>query len=248
MRLKIELVSDNNVVLRVGFNSNIQALIYNLLDKVDGNWLHEEVYRFEKRSFKLFNFSSILEKGKYIRDEKLFVFPNLISFYLSSPLEWILEQVAKNSFKSEELRLGNNALRISSINIMKPVDIKRDTIKIHAITPIEVHSTIQKEDGKKFTYYYNPYEEEFEELINSNLNKKWVSLYKRECNYNLKIKPLFSGGENERVIYFGSGNTRTIIKGWKGTFELKGEPGFLKFAFDTGLSSRNSQGFGMIGM
>ena len=42
MRLKIELISNENVGLPVEFNSNIQALIHNFLDKVDSNWPHEE--------------------------------------------------------------------------------------------------------------------------------------------------------------------------------------------------------------
>ncbi len=246
MRLKIELISDNNVVLPVGFNSFIQALIYNFLDKVDGNWLHEEGYKFEKRSFKLFSFSSVLERGKYLRNEKIFVFQRNISFYLSSPLDWILEQVASNFIKSEQVMLGNNPLRINSINVMRSPDFNDSRIRIFAITPIEVHSTIVNEEGKKLTYYYNPYEKEFEELINANLQKKWTALFKNECNYDIKINPLFRGNRNERIVYFGTGKDKTIIKGWKGYFDLKGEPEFLKFAYDAGLGSRNSQGFGMV--
>jgi len=246
MRLKIELISDDNVILPVGFNSNIQALIYNFLDKVDSNWLHESGYKFEKRSFKLFNFSSVLEHGKYLRDKKLFIFPHNVSFYVSSPLEWILEQLAKNSIKSETVRLGNNVMRLNSINVMKPIKFDSDEAIVSAMTPIEVHSTFQKEDGKKLTYYYSPYEEEFTGLINANLRKKWTALFKRECDYDIMIKPLFSGNGNERIVYFGTGKNKTVIKGWKGRFKVKGHPEFLAFAYDAGLGSRNSQGFGMV--
>ena len=246
MRLKIELASDKNVVLPVGFNSNIQALIYNFLDRVDAKWLHDEGYKFEKRSFKLFNFSYILERGRYIKNEKLFIFPHQISFYISSPVEWVLEQFAKNTIISDKVRLGNNLLSVHSINVIKPPSFDKNTVKIRAITPIEVHSTLNRGDGKKLTYYYTPYEKEFGELINVNLQRKWTALFKEECIYSISIKPLFSKSNNERIVYFGTGLKKTIVKGWKGYFELKGEPEFLKFAYDTGLGSRGSQGFGMV--
>ncbi|MDN5332516.1 MAG: CRISPR-associated endoribonuclease Cas6 [Tepidanaerobacteraceae bacterium] len=35
-----------------------------------------------------------------------------------------------------------------------------------------------------------------------------------------------------------------IIKGWMGVYILKGDPVLLKIAYDAGLGSKNSQGFG----
>ena len=65
MRLKISLLSDKAVTLPKEFNSITQALIYQLIDKLPAQWLHNGGFKFEKRSFKLFTFSSILEKGTY---------------------------------------------------------------------------------------------------------------------------------------------------------------------------------------
>lgn len=38
----------------------------------------------------------------------------------------------------------------------------------------------------------------------------------------------------------------TVIKGYSGDFILKGNPELIKLAYDTGLGSKNSQGFGCI--
>ena len=143
------------------------------------------------------------------------------------------------------MRLGNNILRINSINVMKPIAIESSNVKINALKP-KINSTIRKDDGRSLTYYYNPYEKEFEELVDANLKKNWTALFRKECKYSVHIRPLFSGNKNERIVYFGMGKARTVIKGWKGYFELEGEPEFLKFTYDTGLGSRNSQGFGMV--
>ncbi|MCK4524741.1 CRISPR-associated endoribonuclease Cas6 [candidate division WOR-3 bacterium] len=245
MRIKISLTSQNTIYLSKGFNANMQALIYNFFNKVDGNWLHSEGYKYEKRKFRLFIFSSILERGQYNKATGMFIFPNRISFYVSSPVNWILEQLAGNILRSEQVQLGNNFLSVNSIEVLRAVNFSNKEI-IRAITPIEVHSTLKKEDGKKVTYYYSPFENDYNELINSNLIKKWEALYRKKCKYKIVIKPLFSGNNNERIVYFGTSANKTLIKGWKGRFELTGKPEFLQFAYNAGLGSRNSQGFGMI--
>ncbi len=245
MRIKLSLYSEKRIFLKRGFNSNIQALIYNLFNKVNANWLHNEGYKYENRQFRLFTFSSILERGEYNKATGTFIFPNKISLYISSPVNWILEEIAENLLKSNEVQLGNNFLIINSIEILKPIDFTENEM-VYTITPIEIHSTLKKDDGKKITYYYSPFETEYNELINKNLIKKWQALYKKECPFSISIKPLFEGNKYEKIIYFGTGENKTLIKGWKGKFNIEGNPEFLQFAYDAGLGSRNSQGFGMI--
>jgi len=141
MRIKIEFIGEGEIKLPVGFNKYLQALIYTHLDKADANWLHEQGFIFEKRHFRLFVFSSILEKGVFDKETRIFTFPQKISFYLASPVDWIIEQVATNLIKTKEVNLGPYKLQVLSIGVIKPQKITTDNIKIRAITPIEVHST-----------------------------------------------------------------------------------------------------------
>jgi CRISPR-associated endoribonuclease Cas6 len=248
MRIKVKLAGKEEIKLPVGFNEYIQALIYNHIDKDSAEWLHNRGFCFEKRSFKLFIFSSILERGFFDKNTRTFTFPEEISFYISSPVDWILEQIATNLIKSEIIKLGQNELQVLSIAVIKHDKIKENSVKINAITPIETHSTFKKPDGRKITHYYTPFEKEFGELIDKNLKKKWTAFYKKECPHNITIKPLFKGNRNERIVYFGAGEKKTLIKGWKGHFLLESGVDLLQFALNVGLGSRNSQGFGMIEM
>jgi CRISPR-associated protein Cas6 len=242
MKLKISLISDNAVVLPKEFNYITQALIYNLIDRVPAKWLHDDGFKIEKRSFKLFTFSSIIEKGTYQSSKKIFTFPHTISFYVSSPVGWILEQVAKNTVFSEKLIFGQNKMSISFVEIIEDDEIIENRIRINALTPIETHSTLLKGDGSKKTYYYSPSESEYSELINENLRKKWKAYYKESCPYNIKTEPVQMRYCRERIRNFKG----TVIKGWTGHFRLEGKPEFLQFALATGLGSRNSAGFGFI--
>lgn len=243
MRLKISLISDKEVVLPKEFNAITQALIYRLIDMVPAQWLHEGGFKVEKRSFKLFTFSSIIEKGRYQSSKELFIFPHIVSFYISSPVFWILEQVAKNIVFSEKLLFGRNLMNISSVEVIRDEDIKANKIRVNALTPVETHSTLLKGDGTKKTYYYSPAESEFSVLINENLRKKWNAYHREEkCPYNIKTEPVQMKYCRERVRVFKG----TVIKGWTGHFWLEGEPEFLQFALATGVGSRNSGGFGFI--
>ncbi|MGA1871097.1 MAG: CRISPR-associated endoribonuclease Cas6 [bacterium] len=242
MRLKLSLMSQNKVLLAMGFNHVIQALIYTMLDKVSAAWLHEKGFQYEKRSFKHFTFSSILERGEYRKQEGIFIFPQRISFIISSPIQWILEQIAKNTIMSEEVALGSNRLRITSIEIIPENDIHDKKIRVNTLTPVEVHSTLMKQDGAKKTYYYAPMEREFSDFINENLRKKWLSLHKSECIYELKTYPVRKEYIKKSIQRFKG----IVIQGWKGHFWLEGEPEFLRFAVDCGIGSRNSAGYGMI--
>jgi CRISPR-associated endoribonuclease Cas6 len=244
MRLKITLLSNKNIVLEPGYGYQLHSLIYNLLDKVSANLLHDKGFELKNRFFKLFTFSEILETYNHDKEQNLFFFPNQVNFYISSPVDWILEQIAKNGIMKEGITLGNNKTQISAMQVLPKQQITANKIKIKALTPIEVHSTLEKKDGSKKTYYYSPAENEFSQLINENLRKKWEVYHKQPCLYNIRISPVNIRHCKEKIRKFKG----TVIKGYQGHYFLEGDAPLLELAFDTGLGSRNSAGFGMIEM
>jgi CRISPR-associated endoribonuclease Cas6 len=251
MRLKIELLAEKPVKLPIGFNEYFQALIYKYLNFDSAAWLHNTGYRLEDKTFKFFTFSPFLEKGRFFSREKFFQFPLKLSFYIASPVDWILEQFAVNISKSEFVRIGqefpfDNRLMVSSIDVIKEERFTEPRVKVRAITPIETHSTFRTGDNRKKTHYYTPFEEEFSQMVDDNLRRKWCALFKKECPYHLTIKPLFNGNQNERIFYFGVGERKTLIKGWKGHYLIEGNQRFLEFGYASGFGSRNTNGCGLV--
>ncbi len=240
MRLKITLISNDKIVLPVGFNEIIQWFIY---DSIKDEWLHNVGFNADKKNFKLFCFSGIYQRGKYLKDRGVFLFGNSISFVISSPVDWILEKLAAGSITKERVNFGRNEVEIGEISVLKQPKIENPVVEVKALTPIETHSTFEIE-GKKKTHYYTPFEDDFARLINENARKKWLAFYRKEPPSELKIKPI--GNNREKIVRFGTGRRYVIVKGWVGNFELTGDVELLKFIIDTGLGSRNSQGFGMV--
>jgi len=248
MKIKIELISTQKYIkVKTGYNALIQGLIYNNISDELSKKLHDEGFLYEKRKFKLFTYSSILERGSFDKIKKEFKFPQSISFYISSPVDYILEDMARTFINSSYVTLGSNKLFVSSVNVINTILPDSNILKINALTPIEMHSTLKKADGKNFTHYYSPFEEEFSILIRDNLLKKWSVYYKEKIESSFVIKPLFKDKNNEKIVYFGTKEKRTLVKGWKGYFNIESDnPKLLKFALNAGLGGRNSQGFGMI--
>ena len=242
VKIKISMVGDSKFLVKMEYKSALQAVVYSMLDDQFAKWLHDKGYEYEKRSFKLFCFTRFLEQYRFIKETQEFLYPQEVSFCISSPVYEILEQTAKNFAMSNKVDVAGNSFTVNSIEIMPPERIDSDRIRINACEPIEVHSTLQKIDGTKKKYYYSPKEKEFSELVNENIRKKWFSFYGEQCPHNLKIEPVNMKYCKERVQTFKA----STIKGWTGHFWLEGDPEILKFALDTGIGSSNSAGYGFI--
>jgi CRISPR-associated endoribonuclease Cas6 len=243
MKLKIYIQSNNKIKVPYGFSEYLQALIYNFLDRISAEWLHENGFSYEKRKFKLFVYSSFLEKPlKINKEKKEFVFPGRVCFIISSPLDWLIKQVAQNIVISEEISIGKNSGFVSGVEIIPEEKIDKSRIRINALSPIEVHSTHTDNEGVKKTRYYAPTETEFSKMVNENQHKKWKALLNEDCPYNLSIKPVKSDLCKKQVRKFKN----TIIEGYTGHYYIEGDSDFLNFAVSTGLGSRNSGGFGMV--
>ncbi|OQY08086.1 MAG: CRISPR-associated endoribonuclease Cas6 [Fusobacteriia bacterium 4572_132] len=246
IRIKVEFNSENDVILPIGFNKYIQALIYNMFSQKLRKFVHEKGFEsFSKRVYRFFTFSSILKKGKYYKNMKVFNFGKIISFYISSPFIDFLEDILENLFENNIFQLGENKIYISNVIAENEYfDYTNNGIEIKMITPIEVHKT-EIINSRKKTIYYSPFSSEFEKLINLNLKHKWEAFYNKKLDDNIKITPLFNEEKYKKIVYYGFGTKKYIIEGWMGNYKLEGKAEIIRFLYDVGLGSKNSQGFGM---
>ncbi len=238
VKLTFENKKDENIYLPIHYNYLIQSFIYKNIGKELADFLHNKGFEYGKRKFKMFVFSRIFSKKFKTIGDKI-EFDREISFYLSTPLNDFLSQFAENILKKPEFRISQNDLILKEVYVLPYREFK-EKIKIKMLSPMTVYSTLLKGKKKK-TYYYSPFEKEFEVLLRENLRKKYESFYKNKKDFDFKIEPLKVNKSHEKIIIY----KKTIIKGWIGTYEIESEPEIIKFAYDTGLGAKNSQGFGM---
>ncbi|NOZ64035.1 MAG: CRISPR-associated endoribonuclease Cas6 [Caldiserica bacterium] len=239
MRLVIDFGSERNLILPVHHNHILQGFIYSLLAPTLRKFLHEEGFLYQKRRFKLFTFSRLM--GKFKEEKGKFIFNSPVKLVISSPKHEILQSVAEGILKGEEFRLHTNKVFIASINVFPRPNFP-DRVYAKMLSPITIRSTLMKADGSKKTYYYSPLENEFNELIKKNLEKKYCLVYgeKPASGLEFRITPYNIKPFHEKVIIY----KETVIKGWMGIYEIVGDPRLIQLSYDAGLGARNSQGFG----
>jgi len=238
IRITFEEFNNRNIIFPIHYNHLVQSFIYKNIKEEISNFLHDKGFIYKKRKFKMFVFSRVFSKSFKILKEKI-EFDNSIYFFLSSPLKEFISQFAEGLLKKTEFKIYNNNLILKEIFVMPIPKINKIT-KIKMLSPVTVYSTLYK-DKKKKTYYYSPFEKEFSLLLKENLIKKYEAFYKKKIEFDFKIKPLNVNKNFEKIIIYKG----TVIKGWLGNYEIESDEEIIKFAYDVGIGSKNSQGFGM---
>ncbi|MGC8935388.1 MAG: CRISPR-associated endoribonuclease Cas6 [Thermoproteota archaeon] len=236
MRVRINLRGrSKDLSFPLSYNPLIQAAIYSNVSPELSKFLHDKGFTYEKRHFKLFTFSRLFGKYKIIGDR--IYFEQEVSFFISSPVDQVVKEIAETLLKRGFLALGQNKLEVTNIYFPKTPELK-NRIKIKMLSPVTVYSTLLTPDGKKKTYYYSPFEDEFQNLIDLNAKKKYFLLSHREVKSRIRIEP---EKVREVVVMYKD----MVIKGWTGLFGLRGPKTLIKTVYEAGLGSKNPQGFGM---
>ncbi|MFW6129843.1 MAG: CRISPR-associated endoribonuclease Cas6 [Atribacterota bacterium] len=253
MRIKISFttIKDNKIKLPLQYNYILQGFIYTNFKNHFSHLLHDKGYKLDdnKRKFKLFTFSRINSNNSYKigknNNIKTITFYDDVYFKISSPIDELIQQFCEKMASQDLFILGNkkfiNKLHVKEIAIESPKEFTYEE-RINLLTPITVYSTLMKADGSKKTYFYKPYEKEFEELIRNNIYKKYKAYYKKlpsENNFQLEY---ISRNPKDRI---GIKYKNFYIEGWRGKYRINSSPELIKFAYDAGLGAKNSQGFGM---
>lgn len=231
---------EEKIVLPISYNHLIQGMIYRNLDDEIGTFLHDKGFQKEKRTYKMFSFSRLVGKFYIDREKEKIIFKSPIELTISSPYNSFNNSIGKIILLSENIQLADNNLKVKELKV-KHEKIDNEEINIRTLSPIVIYSTLYKIDGKKFTYYFNPYEKEFSELISDNLKNKYRAFYNEDPpEGNVEVQPI-SKMKLSVVKY-----KDYVIKGYSGKFYLKGPIPLLELGISTGLGSKNSQGFGCV--
>ncbi|WP_200804891.1 CRISPR-associated endoribonuclease Cas6 [Anaerosalibacter sp. Marseille-P3206] len=231
--------NDKKLVLPIQYNHLVQAMIYDVLNEELASFLHQEGFKNEKRVFKMFTFSRLI--GDYFLDRKQgkIIFNGPVKLTISSVFNEFSNSIGNGLLSKKTVRLANNQLEVKEISVVKE-NIVENEIKIETLSPIVVYSTLYRKDGKKFTYYFNPQENDFSELISQNLKNKYKAFYLKDVLEEVILTPI--GYTKLSVVKYKG----FIIKGYTGRFVMKGPIPLLQMGVDTGLGSKSSQGFGCI--
>lgn len=223
-------------ILPIRNNHLIQAALYRSVSPELSAFLHNQGFLHGKRSFKLFTFSRLF--GQRVRRGNQIIFTSPIRLFVSSPVPRFIREVANTLLLRGTITLGNIDYSIQEITFPKEPSLT-SPLEIRMLAPVTVYSTLYTRDQRRKTYYYSPQESEFSQQIEASLKRKALILTHHEYKSDVHINP--NGDNREIVVFFKD----TVIKGWVGRFTLHGPKTLLRIGYDTGLGSKNPQGFGM---
>lgn len=239
MKYRLTFMCENPVELPKEYNKILQAALLNWLgDNRYSEFLHDQGYQNEKRSFKLYTFSEIIGENRFNSRNKRIQFFEKIQIYISFYTDESHELILKNIEAKKQLILGSKKLELYDCELVRET---YSSCMVETLSPITIHSTLELPDGRKKTYYYEPTEKDFSEMLKQNLKRKYVAFY-GEVPENDEFVILPIGKRKEVVCRYN----RFIIKGWKGKFRIQGSEEMIRMALLSGIGARNGIGFGCV--
>ena len=236
MRLLIKKQLDTPISLPISYNRILQGVIYDAL-KTDAKLstsIHDNGYGIYNKNFKQFTFSPL--KGKYEVHGKTITFRNDLTWEIRSPKENVIRLI-QESFRDKGIRLGNQKLDNLNLELLDNALMDGDMV-IEMKAPLCEYST---DEVSRQTYYYTPEQRGFYELTKRNAIKKYQAYFGESCDGEIQFEPIYVTRKDKVLTKYKD----IVIEAWGGQYRLCGDRKMLDFLYNTGLGSKNSQGFGM---
>ena len=241
MRLKIYFESENEESFLVPYNYNhiIASVIYESIREIDPESdLHAST------SFKFFTFSQLrfskfktIKKGIISKDGKF-------SLQVSTPNNELLKKIMQGFLKEPVIKIYDFKVKIISISIVNDPSFT-EKMEFKTLSPIIANSR-RNIDGANKEWDLSPSDPEFYPFIEKNLVKKYNAYYGTDYDVDLiKISSNLRNVNRKRIV-FKSDKSKQHHIGYLMDIILEGDPNLIKFAYDCGLSNKNSMGFGML--
>ncbi len=223
----------------VNYNHLIQAAIYHSLSPEFAGFLHNEGYIIGNRRFALFAFSRLMGSSEYVPKSKTLQFRNPVRLTISSPVERFIHEISQIVL-NDGMRIGNSLLHVTGIELESP-RVEESMIEVATLSPVVAYSTMLRSDGRKFTVYFQPRQQDFQRIVAENLLRKAKLIYGSDVAFDpIIIRPI--NVHRKQIVSYKD----TIIEAYSGRFVLEGDSRLLQAALDAGLGSKNSAGFGLV--
>ncbi len=239
MQLKLTFEFNKPLALPLGHHSTLQGFIYNQLSSYPdySDFLHNSGYSDGPHAFKLFVFSTL--KGKHSISGGKIIFYDKIYLEVRSPDPAFCNVLSNALSFSDTAILNRQEIHLSEFTFTKKT-VSSDSVDIKMLSPLTLSTTYYEGERKK-TRFLTPIDPDFNDALNRNATSKYRAAYHEDLGSEILLNTLDFNDKNKYVTKFNG----IYINAWNGSFHLSGDPDVLSFLYDSGLGSRNSQGFGM---
>lgn len=243
MRVCLELMPKETLVLPIHYNPVMQGVVYRTLaDREFSTRLHDEgAHKVGAKPVKLFTFSRLQGSYQINREKKTIAFTGPLRWVVSSAVDDLVYDLAMSLLKSRRISLHGSEVSVHGANLETYAGTTTQT-QIELLSPVTVYRTVNRPNGRKYTEYYRPGTQEFADLLRQNMVLKAAALGEDVPeDATIELMPIDQRGMQERVVLFRD----TPIHAWDGNFRLSGAKRMLEIAWNAGIGGKNSAGFGL---
>lgn len=226
----------------------IQAMLYSLLGKEYGDFLHTQGYRNARnKPMKLFSFSWF-QNTRLEFDEKNVIMPDgNFELSVTSPKQEFCNSLIEGIRTQKQCHIGERILDIQKILVTEYLDIEKNPdfpFSVALASPVMCHTTTCL-NGKPYYSFLFPEDTEFWTRINHNLKAKYSAMYPGKPIPEGNITCSAKTGLRRVKARFDVRSTVPYKGSW-GAFALDGPEEYKKLLLETGLGTKNSAGFGCV--
>lgn len=254
MRIKLEFgEKGKEYLIPLPYNHFLQAALFASLKPVLAEFIHDKGFEIDGRKYKMITFSKLLGDAKYTQN-KLLQFRSPINWYISTPIDEVCESLASHLFYTGSLRIGKTTIPINNVTTEKVI-VKNSDIVVKTLSPVVAYSTMTRVSGNRYTCYFSPGQKDFEKVISENATRKlkaflemsyrpeWIPNWNKSDVATLSPIRINLIGKPRKVITQYKG---IIIEAYDGCFAISGDNVLLQTIMETGMGSKNTQGFGCL--
>ena len=250
LTLKVEKEFFGNKI-PINYQYEQSAAIYKVLSRANeqfSNWLHNNGFKVQQKTFKLFTFSRfMIPKYRIEKDtERLVIESDLIDWYISFLPEKSTEEFIKGIFMSQNFEIGDclSTVRFSIQNVdVLPSPVYQPVMEFKTISPM-VLST--KNDELKIKYL-SPIDERSKGNILLGLMRKYEAFYGKPYSGSLDYDfTVLDEPKSVLVKIKANSPSETRIKGYMCRVRVKLPEELMKIMYEVGIGEKNSLGSGML--
>ena len=234
MQIRLTLEPRQPFAIPLSYHYQIQSAIYHLLNVNPdyAHFLHDTGYGSTSSRFRLFTFGGLSGKCRIVGKEMQI--EGRITLEIRSISEEFCKILKQALLEREEFRLFDQTLSVRMIEVGEK-HVTAERVSIVTRSPIVVKCS--DEAGK--TIYYAPHDAEFLPLLQNNYIRKYAACFGTEPEGGILLLPQ---NQPRKVVTRCKG---IWVTAYHGKFLLIGKPESLDLLDQTGLGSKNAQGFGM---
>jgi len=242
MRIGIEFFAPETFLLPWDYLDWLRGLFYRALERGRpklAREVHEAGFSSGGKRYKLVTFS-LLYPENYEKTPQGLRVRGRLRWWISSPLEPLIEALALGLLTQSEVQFGTYTLSVGQIGVLLPPRFT-ETMTFMTLSPISVSTGYRDADGKFRKRFLSPEEPEFARVLVENLRRKSAAVYGEAFDGELQFEWL----NTPRSKLFRV--NKTEVRGWMLRFRVSGSLDLIRLGYDAGFGERNAQGFGMVG-